>query len=255
LLLAASYAAYIVLRCWLKPELGPIAPPAERDMSLAQKLALLKGVALPVGVAFAVLGSIYFGVASITESAALGVVGILIATAIRRELSWALIVKSLKQTMLSCGVVIWLVFGTNGLVGVYNAIGGIQFLQSEFIGFHLGTVGTLAFMVAVFMVLGAFIDWIGIMFLTIPIFLPIIKGMGLDAIWFGIVFNVSMQIAYLSPPFAPAAFYLKGVAPPEISIEEIFAAMWPFIVLQILVLIVILAWPGISLWLPQLAYH
>ena len=110
-------------------------------------------------------------------------------------------------------------------------------------------------MVIVFMILGAFIDWIGIMFLTIPIFLPIIKGMGLDPIWFGIVFNVSMQIAYLSPPFAPAAFYLKGVTPPDITLDEIFSAMWPFIALQILVLIMILAFPVISLWLPTLMYH
>lgn len=255
LLLAAVYVAYIVVRCRLDPSMAPIAPPAERDLSVWRKLALLKGVALPVGVAFAMLGSIYFGVASITESAALGVVGILAATAVRGELTRVLVVKSLKQTMLSCGVVIWLVFGTNGLVGVYNAIGGIQFLQSGFVGLDLGMAGTLAVMVVVFMVLGAFIDWIGIMFLTVPIFLPIIKGMGLDPIWFGIVFNVSMQIAYLSPPFAPAAFYLKGVAPPEITIEEIFAAMWPFIGLQVVVLVAILAFPAISLWLPRLAYH
>jgi len=255
LLLAGTYMGYIILRCWVNPEMASIAPAEERNMTLGQKLALLKGVALPVGVAFAMLGSIYFGVASITESAALGVVGIVFATAIRGELTWVLIVTSLKQTMLSCGIVIWLVFGTNGLVGVYNAIGGIQFLQSGFVGLNLGTAGTLAVMVIVFMILGAFIDWIGIMFLTIPIFLPIIKGMGLDPIWFGIVFNVSMQIAYLSPPFAPAAFYLKGVTPPDITLDEIFSAMWPFIALQILVLIMILAFPVISLWLPTLMYH
>ena len=110
LLLAAAYMVYIVIRCWLNPEMVSITPAEERAMPIAQKLALLKGVALPVGVAFAMLGSIYLGVASITESAALGVVGILFATAVRGELSWALIVRSLKQTMLSCGVVIWLVF-------------------------------------------------------------------------------------------------------------------------------------------------
>jgi len=255
LLLASVYAGYIILRCWIDPSLAPIAPSEEREMTVIQKLAQLKSVALPVGVAFAVLGSIYLGVASITESAALGVVGVLVAIAVRGELTRDLIVKSLKQTMLTCGVVVWLVFGTNGLVGVYNAMGGIQFLQSGFVGLDLGITGTLAVMVIVFIVLGAFIDWIGIMFLTIPIFLPIIKNMGLDAIWFGIVFNVSMQIAYLSPPFAPAAFYLKGVAPPDMSIEEIFSALWPFIGLQILVLIAILAFPQISLWLPRLAYQ
>jgi len=254
LLLAAVYIAYIMLRCWLDPSLASVPSDEERNMTIVQKLALLRGVALPVGVAAAMLGSIYLGIASITESAALGVVGIFLATAARGELTRALVVASLKQTMLTCGVVIWLVFGTNSLVGVYNSIGGIQFLQSGFVGFNLGPAATLAVMVAIFIVLGAFIDWIGIMFLTIPIFLPIIKSMGMDPIWFGIVFNLSMQIAYLSPPFAPAAFYLKGVAPPDISIEEIFSAMWPVIALQMIVLVLVVMFPDISLWLPRLTY-
>ena len=254
LLLAGVYIGYIMFRCWLNPSLAPIAPAEELNMTVRQKFALMKGVALPIAVAAGMLGSIYMGVASITESAALGVVGILVATAVRGELTKALVLKSLKQTMLTCGVVTWLVFGTNSLVGVYNAIGGIQFLQGQFLSFNLGPFGTLTVMVVIFIILGAFIDWIGIMFLTIPIFLPIIKSMGMDPIWFGIVFNVSMQIAYLSPPFAPAAFYLKGVAPPEISIEEIFSAMWPFIGLQIVVLALIVGFPEISLWLPRLAY-
>lgn len=254
LLLALVYIAYIVLRCWRNPTLAPQASDDEQALSFTQKILLLKGVALPVAVAAVMLGSIYLGIASITESAALGVAGIALATAVRGELTMKLVLAALMQTMLSCGIVIWLVFGTNSLVGVYNAVGGIQFLQSEFMGLNLGMVGSLLVIVAVFIALGFFIDWIGIMFLTIPIFLPIIKALGLDPIWFGIVFNVCMQIAYLSPPFAPAAFYLKGVAPPEISIEEIFSAMWPFIGLQLLVLAFLLAFPDIVLWLPRLVY-
>ena len=254
LLLAAAYMGYILLRCGLNPRMGPPAPEDQIAMTLVEKATMLKGVALPLLVATAMLGSIYMGIASITESAAIGVLGVVLATWVRRELTWRLLYEALKQTMLTCGVVTWLVFGTSSLVSVFNALGGIQFLQSEFTGLNLGTLGNLAVMVAVFLVLGAFIDWIGIMFLTIPIFLPIVTSMGFDPIWFGIVFSVCMQVAYLSPPFAPAAFYLKSVTPQDVSIEEIFQSLWPFIGLQMLVLIVIMTFPQLSLWLPRVTY-
>jgi len=254
LLLALIYIIYILIRCRINPALGPPAPPEERNLSFTQKISLLKGVALPLIIATCVLGSIYLGIASVTESAAVGAAGMALAAAVRGELTWDMIYQSCKQTMLTCGIVLWLVFGTNSLVGIYNAIGGIQFLQSQFIALEFGAVGSLAVIVAVFLVLGAFIDWIGIMFLTVPVFLPIITKLGYDPLWFGIVFNVCMQIAYLSPPFGPAAFYLKGVAPKHITIEQIFSALWPFMVLQCIGLALIMFFPEIALWLPRLIY-
>ncbi len=254
LLLAFIYIIYILVRCRINPVLGPPAPPEERNISFGQKILLLKSVALPLLIAGGVLGSIYLGIASVTESAALGAAGMAIAAAIRRELTWEMIYGACKQTMLTCGIVLWLVFGTNSLVGIYNAIGGIQFLQSQFTALDLGGVGSLLVIVAVFLVLGCFIDWIGIMFLTVPVFLPIIVKLGYDPLWFGVVFNLCMQIAYLSPPFGPAAFYLKGVAPKHITIEQIFNALWPFMLLQCIGLALIMYFPEIVLWLPRVIY-
>lgn len=254
LLLAGLYITYILIRCGFRPEMGPPLSEAERDMPLTEKLALLKGVALPLLVAGSVLISIYAGFASITESAAVGVAGTIFAAWLRGELSLRMISEALVQALKTCGMVFWLVFGTNALIGVYNLLGGIAFAKSLLAGISPEPAVVLLVMIAVFILLGFFIDWIGILFLTMPIFLPTLQTLGYDPIWFGIVFNLAMQIAYLTPPFGPACFYLKGAAPPEISLQDIFAAQWPFIGLQLMALIIVVLFPGLSLWLPKLVY-
>lgn len=254
LLLAGLYIAYILVRCGFNPTLGPPISEAERALPLSEKLKLFKGVFLPVAVALSVLISIYGGFASITESAAVGVVGSLIAAAVRGRLSWEMLQGCLIQSLKTCGMVFWLVFGTNALIGVYNLLGGIAFAQGLLTGLSDNPTIILLAMIATFIILGFFLDWIGILFLTMPIFLPTLTTIGYDPIWFGIVFNLSMQIAYLTPPFGPACFYLKGVTPPTISLADIFQAQWPFIGLQIVALILIASFPSISLWLPNLVY-
>jgi tripartite ATP-independent transporter DctM subunit len=250
LLLAALYVAYILIRCRIDPLLGP--PPAgHAALPLAERLAMLRGVALPLAVAATVLGSIYLGIASVTESAGMGVAGTVIACWVRGELRLSLIREAALQTMSTCGIVLWLVLGTNALIGVYNLMGGIAYAQSLLRDLPLPPLGILLTMVAVWVVMGMFIDWIGIMLLTMPIFVPTITALGYDPLWFGIVFNIAMQIAYLTPPFAPAAFYLKGVAPEGMTLEEILGAMWPFIALQVIALGLVIAFPGIALWLPR----
>ncbi|MEM9241406.1 MAG: TRAP transporter large permease subunit [Pseudomonadota bacterium] len=254
LMLASFYVAYILIRCGLNPALGPPLPPEERAMPLMEKVALFKGVLLPMLVAGGVLISIYAGFASITESAALGAFGAAIAAWVRNAFSFAMLRSVLVQALRTCGMVFWLVFGTNALIGVYNLMGGITFASNVLAGVSQEPAVILVVMIGVFILLGFFIDWIGILFLTMPIFLPVLTQLGYDPIWFGIVFNLSMQIAYLTPPFGPACFYLKGAAGDTLELSEIFAAQWPFIGLQILALIIVVMWPGLSLWLPRLIY-
>ncbi len=156
------------------------------------------------------------------------------------------------QTMSTCGMVMWLVLGTNALIGVYTLMGGIEFAKSLLTGLPFSPMVVLLIMMAVWIFLGFFIDWIGIMLLTMPIFIPVAKAFGFDIIWFGVLFNICMQVAYLSPPFAPAAFYLKGVAPKDMTLDEIFSAMWPFIGLQLIGLALVVMFPKIATWLPSL---
>ena len=252
LLLAALFVAYVLIRCIVNPSLGPPPPLAETQLPLAAKLRLLTGIALPMLVLLATLGSIYLGIASVTESAAVGTVGTIFAVWMRRELTATLIRDAMVQTMSACGMVLWLVIGTNALIGVYNLMGGIEFAKGLLTNLPFPPFVVLIIMLLVWIFLGFFIDWIGILLLTVPVFLPVILGFGYDPLWFGVLFNMAMQVAYLSPPFAPACFYLKGVAPPGMTLEEIFAAMWPFIGLQLLGLALVIAFPQIALWLPAL---
>lgn len=254
LMLASLYAAYVLFRCWKNPAMGPALGGDEAQMPLREKLLLFRGVALPIAVAGGVLVSIYAGLASITESAALGAFGAAVAAWVRGTLSFGMIRDVVIQALRTCGMVFWLVFGTNALIGVYNLMGGIDFASALLGGVSENPAIILMVMVAVFLILGFFIDWIGILFLTMPIFLPVLTDLGYNPIWFGIVFNLSMQIAYLTPPFGPACFYLQGAAPPGVTLQDIFAAQWPFIGIQVVALAIVILWPELSLWLPRLVY-
>lgn len=252
LALSAVYVLYILVRCRIDPGLGPPAPEIERNMSLARKVGLLKGLALPLLVIASVLGTIYMGIASVTEAAGMGVVGTLVASAVRRELKWAVVRESLRQTMHTCGMLLWLSFGATAMIGVYNLAGGPAFVKGLFTGLDVAPVVVILLMMGILLVLGCVMDWVGICLLTMPIFVPIVRELGYDPIWFGVLFCLNMQMSYLTPPFGPAAFYLKGVAPPDISLNEIFASLWPFILLQAVVLMAVLFVPQIALWLPSL---
>jgi tripartite ATP-independent transporter DctM subunit len=249
LMLAALYAIYVLVRCLIDPKLAPPLPPIPADEKRARKTEALKAIVLPAGIAFMVLGTIYAGIASVTEAAAMGVFGVLAAIAIRREFSIKLIQEAVVQTMDTCGMIIWIGIGAAILVGVYNLMGGNRFVSSTILGIEAAPIVIILVMMFILIVLGLFLDWIGIAMLTLPIFLPIVTQLGFDPIWFGILFAVNMQVSFLSPPFGPAAFYLKGVAPPEISLKDIFSSLLPFIVMQLMVLAVMLAYPQAALWM------
>lgn len=251
LLLAGIYVVYIVVRCWLNPDIAPPLPPEKRDIPLSEKLAMLKHLILPMGIAFGVLASIYMGIAAVSEAASVGVAGVIFAAWVRGRLNWAMVRDSLIQTMSACGLLLWLTFGATALIGVYNLMGGVRFVNGLITGLPFEPLGILLIMMAILIVLGFVMDWIGILLLTMPIFVPIIKDLGYDPVWFGILFCMNMQISYLSPPFGPAAFYLKGVAPPDISLQDIYRALWPFMLLQMLALALVILFPDIAMWLPR----
>jgi tripartite ATP-independent transporter DctM subunit len=214
---------------------------------------LLKGLILPIMIIVWVLGSIYGGIASITESAGVGVVGAIASAALRGELNFTMLREAVLRTMATVGVLLWLTLGANAFIGIYNIMGGTGYLRNLIAGLPLPPLGIVLVMMGILLVLGCIIDWIGITLLTMPIFVPVIKELGYDPVWFGVVFCMNMQVSYLSPPFGPAAFYLKSVAPPDVTLQQIFQGVLPFIALQLIGLGLVLFFPQIATFLPSLA--
>jgi tripartite ATP-independent transporter DctM subunit len=252
-ILGLLYIVYVVIRCTLDPSLAPPPPPEELAMPWAQKVKLLKGLILPIMIIIWVLGSIYGGIASITESAGVGVVGAIASAALRGELNFTMLREAVLRTMATVGVLLWLTLGANAFIGIYNIMGGTGYLRNLIAGLPLEPIGIILVMMGILLVLGCIIDWIGICLLTMPIFVPVVKSLGYDPVWFGVLFCMNMQVSYLSPPFGPAAFYLKSVAPPDITLQQIFQGVLPFIALQLIGLGLVLFFPQIAMFLPTLA--
>ncbi|MEX0956665.1 MAG: TRAP transporter large permease subunit [Rhizobiaceae bacterium] len=246
LMLLGCYIAYVLIRCLRDPQLGP--PMSAEEHAGESLSSALKALIAPMFIVIAVLGSIYGGVASITEAASLGVSSVLVIALLRRELNVKMLQDSLVHTLETCGMIIWIGIAAAVLVGVYNLMGGNRFVSGAILGLDASPVVIIMVMMLILLVLGMFLDWIGIALLTLPIFVPIITQLGFDPIWFGILFAVNMQVSYLTPPFGPAAFYLKSVAPPDITLNHIYTALLPFIVLQLLVLALLLFFPSIVTW-------
>ena len=217
-----------------------------------------KGLVAPMVVIGVVMGSIYGGITGITEAAGMGAAAVLIIAILRGEGSSALVWESLMRTLRSTGTIIWVTIGAASLAGAYTIAGGPQYVADLIVGKDLPTMMVILTMMIILLFMGAFMDWVGIVLLIIPVFLPIVLRLPIDeigfigqlepshvAIWFGVVFCMNMQVSFLSPPFGPAAFYLKSVAPPHISLTDIFKGFLPFIGIQIIALSVLLIWPNI----------
>jgi tripartite ATP-independent transporter DctM subunit len=261
LLLGGLYIVYIIIRTRLHPEQAPL-PEGGGDVTFADKLKSLPRLVPPLLVVLVVLGSIYGGITGITEAAGMGTIAVLVIILLRRELSWLLFREALMRTFKSTGTILWVTFGATALAGAYSIAGGPTYVANLIVGAEMSTFVVLLVMMLIFLFLGAIMDWVGIVLLVMPVFLPIVKalpveelglvGMTLDAsavsIWFGILFCVNMQVSFLSPPFGPAAFYLKSVAPPHITLPDIFRGFMPFIGIQLLVLAIVLLWPGITMF-------
>lgn len=266
LLLSGLYVGYVTLRCYINPALGPALPPEER-VDLREKLRLLKNTIAPILVILLVLGVIFFGIATPVEAAGIGTFGALVVCALHRRLTWVALYEAAVATLKATAMVMWIFFGATMFVGFFIVKGGQTFVSDMIIGTGLPAYGILFLMMAVLFVLGMFLDWVGILLLTVPIFLPIMKSLPFDGVaglagvppekiplWYGVIFMVNMQMAFLSPPFGYSLFYLKSVAPPQITMAMIFKSAMAFIALQALGLALCIVFPGIVLWLPGKLY-
>ena len=217
-----------------------------------------KGMVPPFAVIGVVMGSIYGGISGITEAAGMGALAVFVIAAARGQASVELIWDAIMRTLRSTGTIIWVTIGAAALAGAYTLAGGPNYIANLIVGSEMPTMLVLLTMMLILLFMGAFMDWVGIVLLIIPVFLPIVKKLPLDeigyigqlepkyvSVWFGVLFCMNMQVSFLSPPFGPAAFYLKSVAPPHISLTDIFKGFLPFICIQLVALSVMLIWPPI----------
>jgi len=254
LVLSAAYIIYVAVLCYLKPSAGPPLPVADRNLSFKEMLKLFSTSILPFIVLIAaILGVIFFGIASPSEAAAIGAAGAIITAMCYRKLSGENIREAAKQTALITTMVMFVVLGASLFNSVFLRAGGGDFIKGMLLGlpFFKGQliVFPLLFLV---IILGCFMDWIGLLMILVPIYVPILKSTGIDQLWFGVLFGVALQISYMTPPFAYSAFYLKSVTPKEVTLKDIYIGALPFVVIQIICLFLLYLFPAISTWLPSL---
>ena len=255
LLLSGLYIAYITVRCWIHPEMGPAVPVEER-ISFVEKVKFARGIIVPMILVVIVLGIMFAGIASPTEAAGVGAFGSIVIVTLQRKFSWAKLYQACENTLKATSMVLWTIFGANLFVALYVAAGGATFVEDSLLSSGLGSWGVLLFMQVILLFLGCFLDWVGILMLCVPIFVPIIKKLGFDPIWFGVLYSVNMQISFLSPPFGYALFYLAGAVGPRLGIttREIWWSAIPFIALQFVGLVLCIIFPQIILWVPHMLY-
>lgn len=253
ILLFVLVSIYIGVRCAIQPSLGPALPKAERE-GWGAKLSSLRAVILPIFIVVIVLGAIFGGLATPTEAAAIGVFGALVATLVNGQLTFKNVEDSAMATLRLTAMIMWILFAAHAFSTAYTALGAQGLIQNAMGYLPGGPYGALAFMLVILFFLGMVLDPLGIMLITLPVFLPIINAAGFDPIWFGILFVIMMEIGYMTPPFGFNLFYLKAVAPPDVTMGDIYKSVAPYVMVTLVGLLLIIIFPQIALYFPSLFF-
>ncbi len=252
LILAGLYIVYILALCIVRPKMGPRLPPDEDEPGLIAKLLItLKALVPPVCLIAAVLGSIMIGAATPTEAAAMGAAGSVILTLVYRNFSFQILSQAFVKTLLVTAMILMILLGGTMFAGVFIATGGMVAVQNLLVATGLSGWPTLFLILFLSFMAGFVLDLISIILIFIPIAILLMKQFGFDEIWFCILFLIVIQTSYLTPPMAPAIFYLRGISPPEITLRDMYRGVIPFIGLEIIAIGLVMIFPALALWLPD----
>ena len=250
LLMLVLVSTYIIIRCYFQKNLAP-ALPSEDQGDWIRKLKAAKAVFLPALIVFMVLGSIIFGVTTPTEAAGIGVLGSIISSLIYRRLTWQVIKEACLRTLQLSGMIIWILIGAYCFTSAYHGMGADQLVIDLMTKIPGGRWASIIFIQVVIFLMAMVLDPVGIMMLTVPVFLQVIKIHGFDPLWFGILFVINMEIGYMTPPFGFNLFYLKGIVPKGITMADIYRSVIPFTIVESTGLALVMIFPEIALWLPN----
>lgn len=253
LLLSILFIVYIITRSALQPHIAPPLPREER-VSWKGKIASLRAIILPAALIVAVLGSIFGGIASPTEAAAVGAAGAVVCAAVYRRLNWTVFKEACLRTARLTGMVMWIIFAASCFAAIYSAVNAPELVGRLLMEVPGGRWGALVAIQLMLIFLGCFLDPTAIIMITVPVFIRVVTLLGFDPVWFGVIFVMNMEMAFLTPPFGSNIFYMKGVAPKEVLISDIYRSIIPFVLLQLTGLVICLIFPQIVLWLPELLF-
>ena len=255
LLLALSYVLYILVRCMLKPGDGPRLPPSDDDPPLAQRIYITATAMMPpLVLIFAVLGTIMLGWATPTEAAAMGAIGTVILTVVYGRFNVATLHAAFMKTLQVTAMILTILLGGTMFAGVFVALGGISAVEGLLEAANLSPTATIFILLFIAFIAGFVLDLISIVLIIIPVAVAVLRKMGVDDVWFCIMFLIVIQTSYLTPPMAPAIFYLRGISPPEIKLADMYRGVIPFILLELVVLALVYWFPGLALWLPSVVF-
>jgi tripartite ATP-independent transporter DctM subunit len=256
LMLAALMIVYLLVRCRLQPHLAPALPAAERNVGWGEKLRLLRAGIIPFLIFFAMMGLFIMGVTSLVESAAFGAVAATLAALAKRRLTWQVLEDTTRKTLAISCMFLWIIMAALSFGAVFDGLGAVKAIEWLFLQqMHLSPWEVLIMMQLSYIILGMFLDDTAMLVIVAPLYIPLVRALGFDLVWYGVLYTITCQIAYITPPFGYNLFLMRAMAPKEITLVDIYRSIVPFVIVMIVGLALVTAFPQIALWLPQTVYQ
>jgi tripartite ATP-independent transporter DctM subunit len=255
LLMATVFVLYIMVRCRLNPALAPTVKDEDLNMPMAEKLRLLRAGLVPFLIFFFMTGLFVMGYTSLVESSAVGAAAATIAAAVKGRLNWPMIKETSRKTLAISSMFLWLILAALAFGAVFDGLGAARALENLFLDqLHLEPWMVLTIMMATFIVLGIFLDDTAMLVIVAPLYIPLVRELGYDLVWFGVLYTITCQIAYITPPFGYNLFLMRSMAPKEITLVDIYRSIWPFVIMMVGCILLVAIFPGLALWLPNYVY-
>ena len=255
LMMAGLFVLYIWLRCWITPNLGPVLPKAERDVPRAEKLKLLRAGLLPLFIYAVMIVPFVTGSTSLVESSAIGALAAFLAAVVRRRMTRQVFENSVRNTLRITCMFMWIILAALAFGSVFDGLGAAHAIENLFTDqMGLSPWMVLVLMQLSFLVMGTFLDDTAMLVIVAPLYVPLVDALGFNLIWYGILYTITTQIAYMTPPFGYNLFLMRAMAPPEITLRDIYRSIIPFVGVMIVALAIIMIFPEIALWFPAYVY-
>jgi tripartite ATP-independent transporter DctM subunit len=255
LLMATVFVLYIMVRCRLNPALAPTVKDEDLNMPMIEKLRLLRAGIVPFLIFFFMTGLFVFGYTSLVESSAVGATAATIAAAVKGRLNWPMLMETSRKTLAISAMFMWLILAALAFGAVFDGLGAARALENLFLDqWHLEPWMVLTMMMATFIILGIFLDDTAMLVIVAPLYIPLVRELGYDLVWFGVLYTITCQIAYITPPFGYNLFLMRAMAPKEITLVDIYRSIWPFVIMMVGCILLVAIFPGLALWLPNYVY-